>query len=90
MHKAQLLPGEYTLRLLFADPESTAAGQRVFTVAVSGMTNAVDIFKEAGGANRLLERDVPVTLRSPDEVAVTLTPVKGKVAISGLVLERAE
>ena len=90
MHKAPLLPGEYTLRLLFADPESTAAGQRVFNVAVSGMTNAVDIFKEAGGANRLLERDVPVTLRSPDEVAVTLTPVKGKVAISGLVLERAE
>jgi hypothetical protein len=56
---------------------------------LSAQSGTIDIFKEAGGANRLLERDFPVTLRKPGEVAVTLTPVKGKVAISGLVLERA-
>ena len=33
-HAAELPRGDYRLRLLCADPDSTAAGQRVFTVAV--------------------------------------------------------
>jgi hypothetical protein len=49
----------------------------------------VDVFKEAGGANRLAEREIPVTLRKPGELSVTLTPVKGSAVISGLVLEPA-
>ena len=53
-------------------------------------SNTVDVFKEAGGANRLFERVFPVTLRAPGEIVVTLTPVKGKAVISGLVLECAK
>jgi len=87
MHKALLPPGDYRLRLLLLDPDSTAAGQRVFTVAIGNTSSTVDIFQETGGANRLLERVYPVTLRAPGEVAVTLTPVKGHAMISGAVLE---
>jgi hypothetical protein len=90
LHKAALLPGDYRLRVLLLDPDSTAPGQRVFTVSAGGASEAVDIFKAAGGANRLLERVFPVTLLKPGEVAVTLTPVKGKAVVSGLVLERVE
>jgi len=60
--------------------------------ATAGNSDAdsVDVFKEAGGANKLLERVFPVTLRAPGEVTVTLTPIKGKAVISGVVLERVE
>jgi len=91
-HPAALPSGDYQLRLLMSDPDSTAAGQRVFTVSVRASGDekdaTVDVFKEAGGANRLLERVFPVTLRRPDGVAVTVAPVKGKAVISGLALER--
>lgn len=93
-HPAALPPGDYRLRLLMSDPDSTAAGQRTFTVSVrasgtdgGGGEMTVDVFKEAGGANRLLERTFPVTLTRPGGVTVTLAPVKGKAVISGLVLE---
>lgn len=36
VHKAPLLAGDYTLRLRLADLDSTAAGQRVFAVSISG------------------------------------------------------
>lgn len=57
--------------------------------AGGGDAAAVDVFKETAGANRLLERTWPVTLRKPGEISVTLTPVKGKALLSGLVLEPA-
>jgi hypothetical protein len=76
--------------------ETSADGQRWTPVRNlrraqdgSGEPSVVDVFKEAGGANRLLERIFPVTLRKPGEVTVTLTPVKGKAVVSGMVLERA-
>lgn len=47
----------------------------------------VDVFKEAGGANRMVERVFPVKLKRKGHVTVTLTPIKGKAVISGLVLE---
>jgi hypothetical protein len=47
----------------------------------------VDVFKEAGGANRLWEHVVSVTVGRPGSVIVTLTPVKGTVVISGMNLE---
>jgi hypothetical protein len=85
--KADLPPGQYLLRLLFGDPNSIAEGQRVFTVSVDTTTSTVDVFKEARGAQKLVERVYPVTLTTPGEILVTLKPVKGKVAISGAVVE---
>ena len=96
MKEGDLCPGNYRLRLLLLDPDSTAPGQRVFKVAVKsqadgeapGQDATVDVFKEAGVNNRLLERAFPVKLSKPGKVFVTLTPVKGSAVISGLVLER--
>ena len=76
--KAALPAGDYRLRLLLLDPDSTAPGQRVFTVSLGSTSSTVDIFKEAGGANRLLEKKYPVTLHTPGEVVVTLTRSKAK------------
>jgi len=88
VRKAALPAAHYQVRLLLFDPDSTAEGQRVFTVSVGATSSAVDIFKEAGGAKRMLEKTYPVTLRASGEIAVTLTPVEGKAVISGAVLER--
>lgn len=86
---AQLPPGDYRLRLLLLDPRSTAPGQRVFQVSVAGrcVARAVDIFEEAGGANRLLVREFPVTVGASGTVAVTLTPSAGQAALCGAILE---
>jgi hypothetical protein len=95
MKEGLFCPGNYRLRLLLLDPDSTAVGQRVFKITiVSGVegeaagATTVDVFKESGGKNRLLERVFPVTLQRPAKISLTLTPVKGKAVISGLVLER--
>ncbi|MEI8235364.1 MAG: hypothetical protein WCH57_11870 [Verrucomicrobiota bacterium] len=95
MKEGDLCPGKYRLRLLLLDPDSTAPGQRVFKITVArdageaaGHATTVDVFKEAGGKNRLLELALPVKLSKPGKVFVTLTPVTGKAVLSGLVLER--
>jgi hypothetical protein len=88
MATGKLLKGDYLLRLVLFDPTSTAAGQRVFRV-LPGNNEEVDIFKAAGGANRIHVLSCPVTIGESGELAVTLTPVKGKAVISGLVLEPA-
>ena len=49
--------GTYQISLIFADPWSTAAGQRTFNVIANGVTEAAnyDIYKAAGGANKAVE-----------------------------------
>lgn len=89
MQKARLAQGVYRLRLYCIDPVSTAAGQRVFTVSIPGGTvsDRIDIFKETGQANRILERSYPVTVDRSGQVQVTVTPVQGKASISACTLE---
>jgi hypothetical protein len=84
----KLLKGDYRLRLIMIDSTSTAKGQRVFSVS-AGNGADVDIFKQTGGANRILELVYPVKIDDRGELVLTLTPVKGKALISGLVLEAA-
>ena len=87
--------GNYRLRLLAADPASTAAGQRVLDVKVTTRVAAaatvhadrVDLFARAGGAHRVLELVYPVSLTASGVVEVELTPVIGKALICGVVLE---
>ncbi len=85
--------GDYRLRLLAADPSSSAAGQRVFDVKVTSgaaatvRTDRVDIFARTGGANRVLELVYPVKLTASGAVEVELTPVIGKALLCGAVLE---
>jgi fibronectin type 3 domain-containing protein len=56
--------GSYTVRLHFAELNKTAAGQRVFDVQVEGATvlASFDVFAAAGGIDRAVSRDVPVTV----------------------------
>jgi hypothetical protein len=85
---ATLPGGDYRLRLLLLDPQSTAPGQRVFTVKVGARpAELVDIFGRVGGANRILDLNFPVTLETAGAVDVTITPVQGQALLSGLVLE---
>ena len=92
---APMPAGDYRLRLLAADPASTAAGQRVLDVKVTTRvaaaatvhTDRVDLFARAGGAHRVLELVYPVSLTASGVVEVELTPVIGKALICGVVLE---
>ncbi|MBI2924710.1 MAG: hypothetical protein HYY24_03285 [Verrucomicrobia bacterium] len=87
--------GDYRLRLLAADPTSTAARQRVFDLkvttgaagAITTRTDRVDIFARAGGAHRVLELVYPVKLTASGAVEVELAPVAGSALICGAVLE---
>ena len=50
----------FTLRLVFAEPERLAPGQRVFNVEVQGRAaiKDLDIVKEAGGPLRAVVREI--------------------------------
>jgi hypothetical protein len=77
--------GDYTVNLKFAELYYTAAGQRVFDVAINGttVTSRFDVFASAGGANKALDLSYPVTV-SGGVLAITLTPVTGQPAINAL------
>jgi hypothetical protein len=95
----RLSPGEYRLRLLFSEPDSVKAGERVFrleTNTTSAGTDAafqlleqIDIVQLAGGSRRLIERDYPIQLpaSSAGVVRLRLVPLKGKALLCGAVLE---
>ncbi|MEI6078473.1 MAG: hypothetical protein WCS94_23035, partial [Verrucomicrobiota bacterium] len=86
-----LLAGEYRLRLLFRYPDSTLPGQRILEVKVGDFpTDRVDRVSQESKVNHLVELVYPVTLKSAGAVDVTLTPVKGKAILCGVVLEPAE
>ena len=56
------LPGlEYTVRLIFAETEGAAPGERLFDVSIQGETvlEGFDIAATAGGGNRTIVREVP-------------------------------
>ncbi len=84
-----LTPGaSYTLRLHFAEIYWTAAGQRLFNVAVNGnqvLTN-FDVFATAGGANKAVVESLPVTADNTGKVTVSFTNVIDNAKVSGLEL----
>ncbi len=62
----------YTLRLHFADPSSTAAGQRLFDVSVNG-TNVLagfDIYAAAGGKDKAVVESLHATADAQGQIAV--------------------
>ena len=63
----------YTLRLHFADPSSTAAGQRQFDVSVNGtavLTN-FDVFAAAGGENKAVVKSLTATANAQGDLVIT-------------------
>jgi hypothetical protein len=94
MQKGSLPPGRYRLRLWFADPSSSAAGQRVFTVSVAGAVEAeahrrVDVFQQTGQAGRTLEIAFPLTVPPRAKLQLTLTPERGKALLCACTVEPA-
>jgi hypothetical protein len=77
--------GNRTIRLKFAELYYTAAGQRVFDVAINGttLTSHLDVFSAAGGINRALDMVYPVTVTG-GQVTITLTPVTGLPIINAI------
>jgi hypothetical protein len=77
--------GTYRIRLKFAEIWFTTAGSRVFNVTINGapvLTN-FDIMKEAGGANRALDRDFRAEV-TDGRIEVQLNPVVSNPKISAL------
>jgi hypothetical protein len=65
----------YTVRLHFLEPDRLPAGQRLFDVALQGVTALprLDVSKEAGGPGRSLVREIK-GVRVHRDLTITLTP----------------
>ncbi|MEN6406927.1 MAG: hypothetical protein ABFC77_10705 [Thermoguttaceae bacterium] len=93
-----LRPGKYRVRLLAADPRSTASGQRVFTVRLT-TTDAnnqktstiaektVDLFKIAGAAGRIAEVVMEFEHKRGEQPKLTLIPIHGKALLCAATVE---
>jgi len=73
--------------LVLSDGEQWSKAKPAPRRRVSPTADRVDIFKETGRANCILERGYPVRLEAPGAVSLTLTPVRGKAVLCGAVLE---
>lgn len=66
---------QYTVLLHFAETYFTAAGQRVFNVAINGaqVLSNFDIFTAAGGANIALVKQFTATANSSGQIVISYT-----------------
>jgi outer membrane protein assembly factor BamB len=71
-------PRPYTVRLHFLEPDDVAAGERVFSVSVQGRPAfpALDVFKEAGGRNHGLVKEIK-GVSVGEELVIGLSPAAG-------------
>ena len=69
--------GAYTVNLKFAENYATGAGQRIFIILINGQTVLAnfDIFAQAGGANRAIDKQFSVS--SSGAISIQFTPVVG-------------
>lgn len=88
-----LTPGSaYAVTLYFAEIYNTAAGQRVFDVAINGVTvlSAFDIFVAAGGANKAVAGSFNTTADASGQVVIQF--IKGTAdvpKVSGILIAAA-
>jgi len=85
------LPGltpsaQYTVRLHFAELFQTAAGKRVFNVAINGTTvlTNFDIFATAGAAFKAVLREFTATANASGQIAIVFTTVTDNATIEGI------
>ena len=78
----------YTVTLKFAEIFFTSAGQRVFNIVINGATVAsnFDIFAQAGGANRAVDRPFTVTVTG-GQINIQLVPVVQNPKISAIQIQ---
>jgi hypothetical protein len=80
----------HTVRLHFAELYQTAAGRRVFSVAINGTTvlSNFDIYVAAGGNYRAVVREFSATSSASGQIVVTFTTVTDNASISGIEIIR--
>jgi hypothetical protein len=80
--------GTYTLKLHFADGQSTSAGQRRFDVGVEGSKKLsnFDIYAEAGGARRALVKTFSNVAINDGVLNLSFTGTLGEATVSALEL----
>ncbi len=83
----QVQPGEYVLRLHFAEPEDLQPGERVFDVEWNGQTLLKDFdpVAEAGGPRRALVKEF-TGLNLTGELQLRFIPRSGEPVIGGIEL----
>ena len=76
----------YTVRLHFAELFQTAAGKRLFNVAINGTTvlSSFDIFAATGAAFKATLREFTTTATSSGQIVITFTTVKDNATIEGI------
>jgi hypothetical protein len=86
-------PGIYTVTLKFLEPNKTAIGQRVFSVAVNGALHiasldlsSLDLFAVAPGALTPYSESFPVVITGP-LLLIVLTASQGNAVISGIQID---
>jgi hypothetical protein len=79
--------GKYTLRLDFAELWWTAAAKRTFNIDVNGsrVKSSLDVFATAGGANKPLSLNFPITI-SGGKVVIQFTGVIDNAIVNGIEL----
>ncbi len=78
-------PGKYQVRLVFAEPDDSKSGKRVFDVKLNDQTvlKSFDLAKEANGRMRVVTRSFPVEPNG-DTITVKLAAIKGNPILSGV------
>ena len=89
-----LLPGGYELTLLGVGPTEAAADDSLFELRLSAgdeqlAADRVNASAVTDGGHPILTRSYPIELASPATLELTLTPLKDKVRICGVVLTPA-
>ena len=80
----------YTVRLHFAELFQTAAGKRIFNVAINGTTvlSNFDIFATAGANFKAIVRDFTTTANSSGQIVIKLTTVTDNATVEGIEIIR--
>jgi len=80
----------YTVRLHFAELFQTAAGKRIFNVAINGTTvlSNFDIFATAGANFKAVVRDFTTTANSSGQIVIKLTTVTDNATVEGIEIIR--
>jgi beta-glucanase (GH16 family)/regulation of enolase protein 1 (concanavalin A-like superfamily) len=76
----------YDVEMQFAEEYWTAAGKRVFNVAINGtaVLNGFDIFATAGAEFKAVEEDFPAVADSSGDITLAFTSVADNAQINGL------
>lgn len=75
-------PGLYMVVLDFVEPNKTAPGQRLFTVAINGQrTGALDIWYMAGGANHVISITYLALVPVDQGISISFQTANGQNAI---------